>query len=162
MRPAAEAGPAHLHSPPVVFLAPVGAGAWPERAGTRPGHLLPPCLPPLLPGDATRLPRPSLTLPRLSLRPYPPLLPLPPATERSSSPPTPLPRPQPFQSLSDTPSSSAPTPSSSPPSQAPREALLRLHAIVFVLDRRRWSPSIRRRPSFPEHAEATTALHVSS
>ena len=51
---------------------------------------LPGCL--LLPLDVSRAPRtrprPSLTLPCLSLRPYPPLLSLPPATERSPSPPT--------------------------------------------------------------------------
>ena len=87
---------------------------------------LPACLaPPRRPGDATRPPRPSLTLPCLSLRPYPPLLPLPPATERSSSPPTPLPRPQPSRSLTDAPGSSAPTPSSSPPIHGPPEALQR-------------------------------------
>ena len=79
-RPRPPPPPCHL--PP---LAPKQLGG--ERR-CRLGHLLPPCLPPLLPGDATRPPRPSLTLPCLSLRPYPPLISLPPVTKRSPSPPT--------------------------------------------------------------------------
>ena len=88
MRPAAETGPAHLHSPPVVFLLARRTEAW--RAPESPGHLLLTCSPLEAPEGATHSPRPLAplaTLPCLSLRPYPPLPPLSPATKRSSSPP---------------------------------------------------------------------------
>ena len=82
----------------------------------------------------------------------PPLLPIS-RPDRTEPPPPPR--------LTDAPGSSASIPSSSPPSQAPREALHRLHAIVFVLDRRRWSPSIRRRSCFPELADPPCMIPVS-
>jgi len=152
--------------PPCRLPLPVGRGeAWraPERPRpppASPGHLL---LPPRRPGDATRLPRPSLTLPCLSLRPYPPLLPLSRPDRTEPPPPT---------------SSLAATATPSPLRRAPE--LRRSSLVLLVVSRDQKSPwmplaspfpssatedrrrQIRRRSAFPEPAVHLYGIHVSS
>ena len=81
VRPAAETGPAHLHSPPVVFLLARRTEAW--RAPESPGHLLLTCSPLEAPEGATHSPRPPLTSPSLSGPPSPSLLCFPPPMTES-------------------------------------------------------------------------------
>ena len=114
-------------APPLSSSSSTGGWARARRARAAAPRHQPPCLPALspprldAPGDATR-PLDPLPLSRVSPSST---LSLPSTTERSSSPPTPLPRPQPSRRLTDAPGSSAPTPSSSPPIHGPPEALQR-------------------------------------
>ena len=108
--------------PPLCHLPPLAPKQLGGERRCRLGHLLPPCLPPLLPGDATRLPQASLnSLPCSSPSPALPLAPhLGP--ERSRRHRRRSPRPPSPSRLPDALPSSAVPPSTSSTSHATRRA----------------------------------------